>query len=120
MRPGTIGEQLRAAREATGLDVREFATRTKIRIDYLTALEEGNMSALPERLFTRSYLQRYAHELGLDENALLAEFDRVVPQRPEIAQALRGQLHQKRGPTLPLGLIAASVSGLLVAGALGW
>jgi cytoskeleton protein RodZ len=120
MRQGTLGEQLRTAREATGLDVREFAVRTKVRADYLTALEQDDLTALPERLFTRSYLQRYAHELGLDEAALLAEFDRVVPQRPEIAQALKGQLHVRRGPSLPLGLIAAALSGVLVVGALSW
>lgn len=120
MRQGTLGEQLRTAREATGLDVREFAVRTKVRADYLTALEQDDLTALPERLFTRSYLQRYAHELGLDEAAMLAEFDRVVPQRPEIAQALKGQLHVRRGPSLPLGLIAAALSGALVVGALSW
>ncbi|GGR87941.1 helix-turn-helix domain-containing protein [Deinococcus sedimenti] len=75
----SFGAALRQAREGMGLSTQDVALRTKIRGDYLRALEEGNLTALPERTFARSYLTRYARELGLDPQPLLADFDRVLP-----------------------------------------
>lgn len=115
-----FGDQLRGARETLGLSVADVAARTKIRGEYLNALEEGDMGRLPERTIVRSYLQRYARELGLDSTPLMADFDRLMPQSPEIAQAMRGQLRARRGPSLPVGLIAALLSGVLLLGAAGW
>lgn len=75
----SFGAALRQARENLGFSTQDVALRTKIRGDYLLALENGNLSALPERTFARSYLGRYARELGLDPAPLLADFDRVMP-----------------------------------------
>ena len=84
----SFGAALKQARETQGLTTQDVALRTKIRGDYLKALEEGNTSLLPERTFARSYLQRYARELSLDPAPLLAEFDRSVPA--DASQTLRG------------------------------
>ena len=120
MPQSSIGDVLRTARENSGRALQDIARQTKIRAEYLKALEEGNYGVLPERPFTRSYLQRYAAELGVDAGALLAEFDRAVPQKPEIAKAMRGQLGTRRGPTVPVGAIAAIISATAVLGVLGW
>lgn len=119
MRHSTLGDSLRQAREDAGRSLQDIAAHTKIRADYLRALEEGEFAALPERPFARSYLQRYASELGVDVSSLLTEFDRAVPHRPEIASVLQRR-NVPRGPQVPLGAIAALLSGLIVAGALGW
>ncbi|WP_230289425.1 RodZ family helix-turn-helix domain-containing protein [Deinococcus sp. 14RED07] len=60
----SFGAALKQARESQGLTTQDVALRTKIRGDYLRALEDGNTSLLPERTFARSYLQRYARELS--------------------------------------------------------
>ncbi|MBB6099763.1 cytoskeleton protein RodZ [Deinobacterium chartae] len=114
-----LGERLRAAREAAGLSVAALAERTKIRSDYLAALEALDLKALPERLYCRAYVQRYAREVGLDEGATLAEFDRVMPQNTEISQALRGQI-PTRSRAFPTALISGIISGVVVLGAAGW
>lgn len=75
----SFGPSLREAREALGLSISDLAQRTKIRGDYLKALEEEDISALPERTFSRSYVQRYARELGIDAAPLLVDFDRAMP-----------------------------------------
>ena len=75
----SFGAALRQAREGLGLSTQDVALRTKIRGDYLRALEDGNLAALPERTFARSYLTRYARELGLDPQPLLSDFDRALP-----------------------------------------
>lgn len=120
MRHGTFGDTLRQAREAAGRTYADVAAATKIRAEYLRALEEGEYHVLPERPFTRSYLQRYATELGLNPTPLLQEFDRAVPQRPEIAQAMRGTVTSKRSVVLPVGVAAALVSALALTSALGY
>ncbi|MCD0162949.1 helix-turn-helix domain-containing protein, partial [Deinococcus sp. 6YEL10] len=71
----SFGAALKQARESQGLTTQDVALRTKIRGDYLHALEDGNTSLLPERTFARSYLQRYARELSLDPAPLLYDFD---------------------------------------------
>ncbi|UBV43125.1 DUF4115 domain-containing protein [Deinococcus taeanensis] len=118
----SFGTTLRQAREAQGLSTQDLALRTKIRGDYLRALEEGNVSALPERTFARSYLQRYARELGLDAQPLLADFDRMLPpayasvSRPGPAGAPRRPV--RRFPLLPfvgaLAVLALAAGGWVI------
>ncbi|MFC4427412.1 RodZ domain-containing protein [Deinococcus navajonensis] len=112
----TFGEALRQAREAQGLSTQDVALRTKIRGDYLRALEEGNVAQLPERTFARSYLQRYARELHLDPTPLLADFDRTLPLSP--AQELRPRTPTPAArPRRRSGTLAALLGGLLLIGA---
>ena len=116
-RPPSAGESLRRAREAQGRTLRDVAGATKIGGDYLRALEEGDYASLPERPLARGYLRHYAAELGVDEGAALAEFDRAVPPRPEISVARRGS-PAARGGGVPLA--AAALSALVVVAVLGW
>ncbi|WP_309571794.1 RodZ domain-containing protein [Deinococcus sp.] len=116
----SFGSTLKQAREALGLSTQELSLRTKIRGDYLRALEEGNTSLLPERTFARSYLQRYARELNLDPTPLIAEFDRSVPPTPEVAQSLRGAPSNVRPPGVNPGLLAGALTAVIVLGAGGY
>lgn len=117
----SLGTTLKQAREALGLSTQDLSLRTKIRGDYLRALEDGNTSLLPERTFARSYLQRYARELNLDPAPLMAEFDRSMPASAEIAQSLRGVGGRERaGISLSPALMAGGLTGLIVLGAAGY
>ncbi|PNY80538.1 RodZ domain-containing protein [Deinococcus koreensis] len=117
----SFGSTLKQAREAQGFSTQDLALRTKIRGDYLRALEEGNTSLLPERTFARSYLQRYARELNLDPAPLMAEFDRTMPVSAEIAQSLRGAGGRER-PATPMNpaVLAGGLTALIVVGAAGY
>lgn len=115
----SFGAALRQAREAQGLSTQDVALRTKIRGDYLRALEDGNVAQLPERTFARSYLQRYARELQLDAAPLLADFDRILPPLP--AQELRPRTpvpaQRAAAARRRSGVLVALLSGLLLLGA---
>ncbi|WP_189069608.1 RodZ domain-containing protein [Deinococcus radiotolerans] len=113
----SFGAALRQAREQLGLSTQDVALRTKIRGDYLRALEDGNLSLLPERTFTRSYLTRYARELGLDPQPLLQDFDRTSPAPAGSSQSARPVPRRRR---VPVTLIAALLGGLLIVGASGY
>lgn len=72
----TIGETLEEARKRRGISIREAAEATKIRGDYLLAMEENNMQAieLPE-IYRRGFLKNYARLLKLDPSKMLADYE---------------------------------------------
>ena len=55
-----IGKQFKKAREARGLSAIEVSTQTFINIDFLNAIESGDYSIFPARLFAVSYFEKYS------------------------------------------------------------
>ncbi|MGD0197761.1 MAG: helix-turn-helix transcriptional regulator [Solirubrobacteraceae bacterium] len=78
-----IGAALREARERRGLSRAEVETRLKIRDRYLQAIEDESWDRLPGYAFARGFLRSYAQLLGLDGDALVAEFKRVAQDQSE-------------------------------------
>ncbi|WP_310583064.1 RodZ domain-containing protein [Deinococcus sp.] len=119
----SFGDELKAAREALSLSIQDVAGRIKIRGDYLRALEAEDLKVLPERTFTRAYLQTYARELGLDALPLLRDFDRLLPQPPEQVNNLRRPDVQKNAAASgrrTSGLLGGLLGGLLLLGVAGY
>jgi cytoskeleton protein RodZ len=81
----TLGEGLKAAREFLRLDLDEISEVTKIRRQYLQALEDTNLGQLPSRPFIEGYIRAYARLLGVDEGRAVARFRRDAPD-PESGQ----------------------------------
>jgi cytoskeletal protein RodZ len=79
-RPVDIGSKLRAARERKGVALREIASRTKISVAALEALERNDISRLPGGIFSRAFVRSYAHEVGLDPEATIQDFIAQFPQ----------------------------------------
>ena len=84
-----IGHILREARENKGLSLEEAQAKTRISVRYLTALENGQYSALPTPVHTRGFLRNYARFLGLDPQPLLDRYTAsagrelpIVPNTP--------------------------------------
>ena len=65
----TVGEDLRAAREAKGLSLEEVAATTKIQLRHLELIERGEFLALPSRTYALGFTRTYARLVGLDEQA---------------------------------------------------
>lgn len=84
-----VGEQLRQAREAQGLSLSDVARATKISAAALTALERGDVLRLPGGIFGRSFVRAYALQVGLDPDAIAAEFT------IEIAEAERDSARKR-------------------------
>jgi cytoskeleton protein RodZ len=61
----TIGQRLKQARQQRGLSIEEAAQATRIRVNYLQALEEDNFAALPSAVQGRGFLRSYASYLGV-------------------------------------------------------
>ena len=83
------GDMLRLARESRAVALEEAAADTRIRIEYLTALEADNFTELPGDVYTRGFLRNYAVYLGIDPATVIAAYDgrndsarkRVIPAR---------------------------------------
>lgn len=69
----TIGQKLKRAREEQRLTFEKAFEVTRIRVQYLQALEADDMSVMPSPVQARGYLRNYASYLGLDFDELLNE-----------------------------------------------
>jgi cytoskeleton protein RodZ len=67
-----LGSQLRAARQARGLDLAQVADATHIRSHYLQAIEDGELGLLPSPAQVRGFIRAYAKYLELDPDPLFA------------------------------------------------
>lgn len=72
--PIPVGEELRRAREAAGLEISDVAAHLRIRSNFLSALEEGRPDALPGVTYAIGYVRTYAGFLGLDPEVSVRRF----------------------------------------------
>jgi cytoskeletal protein RodZ len=78
IQPPRLGEILYAARERKGVDLYRAERDTKIRARYLAALERSDFRELPGNVYTKGFLRNYALYLGLDPDAVLAQWKNEV------------------------------------------
>jgi cytoskeletal protein RodZ len=67
----TIGEQLKLAREARKLTIKQVVVATRVRAHYLQAMEIDDFSAMPSAAQARGFLRLYAEFLGMDSDVLI-------------------------------------------------
>lgn len=128
-----LGEWLRQRREELGIDLAQAQADTRIRMQYLQALEAEELAALPNPVVGRGFLRNYAAYLGLDAQDALERYARrsgttpaedltVEEELPAGAEPFHPlPLHKMPGfrPKwwLPAGLVVALVAAL---GLLAW
>lgn len=71
----TVGQMMRSAREALGLQHRDLAAVTKIQPAMLKFIEEDRFEEFPAEVFARGFVRNYARELRLDVAAVMAAYD---------------------------------------------
>jgi cytoskeleton protein RodZ len=69
-----FADELRQQRESAGLTLQQMATKTRIDIKFLEAIDQGNFSFLPD-LYVKAFVKQYAKTIGLDENTTLKKFE---------------------------------------------
>ena len=62
----TVGVELSRARQRRGLSIEEISQRTKIPVEWLTAIEQARFDELWDEISLRGYLRLFAQEVGLD------------------------------------------------------
>jgi cytoskeleton protein RodZ len=75
MNDESVGQQLRAAREAQNLSLEQISRATYIRLRYLQAMEAGDFDSLPSQTQARGFLRAVASHLNISPEPLLALLD---------------------------------------------
>jgi cytoskeleton protein RodZ len=77
----SFGEQLRVAREARGITLREISEQTRISTRYLEAIESDDYKRLPGGIFNKSFIKAYAKYIGFDEKEALEAYARTAREQ---------------------------------------
>ncbi len=116
----SLGETLRQARLQRGLSLDDAATGTRIRRQYLEALEAEDPSSLPAAVYARGLLKAYSEYLGLNSQAV-ADLYRPAPRRDSAAPALKPAIPHVTVPReIPIRPLIYLLSAVLVVGLLVW
>lgn len=83
----SVSQILRQTREAKGISLDEVAQRTYIKLPYLVALEEGDVSKLPAPVYIHGYIRQYAKLMGLNGSELVLQYqqDQARHLQPKVS-----------------------------------
>jgi hypothetical protein len=122
-----IGRALRRARLQQGKSLVEASRDTRVRFDYLDALEQEDWGALAGDVYVRGFLRSYSRYLGLSPDKVISVYQRAhhrsmpppapVERSPGVAPSevvvLTG------GHRRPSWLLAAAAAAVVIAAAAG-
>jgi len=74
----SLGVQLRRAREAQNLSLRDVSDQTRISRRYLEAIEADDYKNLPGGIFNRSFVKAFAKTVGLNEADAIRAYERTA------------------------------------------
>ena len=122
----SLGERLQEARQRLGVTVREAADVTKIRGDFLQAMEANQFESIPlADVYKRGFVKIYAKYLRLDEEKAVADFNAHHSVRAARRPLDLGpDAEEAESAPLPGGMrkdtLLWSVGGIAVAALLLW
>jgi len=99
-----FGKYLAQQRELRGLSREEVSQGTRIPGALIGALEEGELTRLPGRVFVLNYIRSYAEEIGLSPDEAVLRFE-------EVDQALQEQANPPAASALESARPAARTQG---------
>lgn len=124
----SLGERLQEARQRLGVTTREAADVTKIRSDFLQAMEANQFESIPlGDVYKRGFTKIYAKYLRLDEEKAVADFNthhsaRAVRRPLDAAADLDDAAEAPVAAALPLDrdTLIWVIAGLATIGLLVW
>jgi cytoskeletal protein RodZ len=123
MAKGNFGERLKRERDMREVSMDELSKSTRISSRFLQALENEDWGKLPGGVFGHGFVRTIARYLGLDEEALLNEYDAARADKlPPPAAKLEERIPSppKWIPTVAVLVILLLLVGLFYAGKYGW
>lgn len=113
--PATVGEKLRGAREAQGLDLAEVAARTRIPQRHLEAIEKSNYDGLPSLTYSIGFAKSYARAVGADEVEIARALRTELGRSPERAAPIPTYDTEDPARVPPRGLALGMVALVFIA-----
>lgn len=71
----SFGDYLKTERKLRNISLEEIAAATKIRCDYLKAIENDHFLELPNETFVKGYIRAYAKYCGMNEDEVLVNYE---------------------------------------------
>lgn len=122
-KPATVGQRLRAEREAQGLSLPEVATRTRVTQRFLEAIENGRLEDLPSSTYAVGFAKAYARAVGMDQVVI----GREIREEMNAPGAVQRQHHHvqeiadpARGPSRGVVIVALGLALAVLILALLW
>jgi cytoskeletal protein RodZ len=72
----TLGEKMKGARNEKRITLSEISKNTKIQIEYLESLENGDYKKLPADVYVKGFLRSFAEYVGINEEYLIKSFNK--------------------------------------------
>lgn len=114
MSPLSVGAQLRQARLARQVELRDITTLTKIQPWVLEALETDQLHRTMSTIYVKSFLATYAKYLQLDGAALTAQLFAKPEPEPAVAKPQETPLSVSRNTPSPAPRLLESQSPVVV------
>jgi cytoskeletal protein RodZ len=111
-----LGDYLKQCRQDKGISLDQIASTTKIQRRLLQGIEDGDLTILPESIYIRGLVKRFAEALNLPGNEVAQRFplpEEVFPQRFWISWNF-GQLQPFHLYLLYVFLVFSAINGLSV------
>ena len=123
MARGNFGERLKRERELREVSMDELTKATRISARFVQALENEDWEKLPGGVFGHGFVRTIARYLGLNEEALLSEYDlaradHLAAAPPKVEERIPSP--PKWLPVAAVVILLLFVVGLLYAGRYGW
>jgi len=119
--PKTAGERLREARVGQGLSLADIATRTRVPMRHLEAIENSNYSGLPSPTYAVGFAKAYARAVGADEVEIGREVRNLSDAGPRMPEYQPYELDDPaRLPPRGLATVVGVVAALLTIGVIIW
>jgi cytoskeletal protein RodZ len=115
----TLGQQLKNAREETGITLHDIANATHIGVRFLQAIENDAYDILPGGVFNRAFIRKFAKRVGLDEEQALKLYEEQLeeqggePQRHSYYGVEDYEARSSSGNGLLLSFVALLILGSL-------
>jgi cytoskeleton protein RodZ len=81
----SFGEELRLAREARGITLRQISDQTRISMRYLEAIETNDYKRLPGGIYNRNFIKAYAKLISFDEEEAMEGYLRTAREQGDAA-----------------------------------
>ncbi len=93
----SLGEFLRAERQARGISLEQISADTRISMDMLRAIEHGNVEQLPAPVLIKGFLKAYAEKIGLNPEEVIVEYQNLLEEAGDHQEGIE-KFHQRLQP----------------------
>jgi len=102
----TLGQQLKAAREAKGVSESDAGSATKVLTKIIIAMEADDFSVMPAPTYAKGFIRLYAEYLGLDPVPLVDEYlaNHATGPRPLIDESSKLEQNSRSSKSVAINM----------------